>query len=51
MLFRSKKFIAVKISGCIRRDKALAKEALSILQDSGYEVIQTAQGIVVRIPR
>jgi len=46
-----KKFIAVKISGCIRRDKALAKEALSILQDSGYEVIQTPQGIVVRIPR
>jgi hypothetical protein len=46
-----KKFIAVKIAGCIRRDKALAKEAVSILEGKGYTVVSTPQGIVVRIPK
>lgn len=46
-----KKFIAVKIEGAIKRDKALAREAVSILESKGYEVVATPQGIVVRIPR
>jgi hypothetical protein len=46
-----KKFIAVKISGAVKRDKKLAAEAVSILEERGYEVVATAQGIVVRIPR
>jgi hypothetical protein len=46
-----KKFIAVKISGAIKRDKKLAAEAMSILTERGYEVVATPQGIVVRIPR
>jgi hypothetical protein len=46
-----KKFMAIKIEGAIKRDKQIAKEAISILEERGYEVIATAQGIVVRIPR
>jgi len=46
-----KKFIAVKIAGQIARDKTISKQAVSILEDKGYEVVATAQGIVVRIPR
>jgi hypothetical protein len=46
-----KKFMAVKIEGAIKRDKKLAAEAVSILEERGYEVVATAQGIVVRIPR
>ncbi len=46
-----KKFIAVKIEGAIRRDKSLAREAVSILEGRGYTVVSTPQGIVVRIPR
>ncbi len=46
-----KKFIAVKIENAIRRDKGMAKEALSILEGKGYGVVSTPQGIVVRIPR
>jgi hypothetical protein len=46
-----KKFIAVKIEGAIKRDKALAREAVSILESKGYEVVATPQDIVVRIPR
>jgi hypothetical protein len=46
-----KKFIAVKISGAIKRDKSLAKQAVSILEDKGYAVVSTPQGIVVRIPK
>ena len=46
-----KKFIAVKIEGAIRRDKTMAREAVSILESKGYEVVVTPQGIVVRIPR
>jgi len=46
-----KKFMAVKIEGAIKRDKSMAKEAVSILEGKGYEVVTTPQGIVVRIPR
>jgi len=46
-----KKFMAVKIEGAVKRDRKLAAEAVSILEDRGYEVVATAQGIVVRIPR
>jgi hypothetical protein len=46
-----KKFIAVKIAGQIARDRKLSKEAISILEDKGYGVVATPQGIVVRIPR
>jgi len=46
-----KKFIAVKIAGCIKRDRKLATMAVSILADKGYDVVSTPQGIVVRIPR
>lgn len=46
-----KKFIAVKLEGALRRDRARAAEAVSILESKGYEVVVTAQGIVVRIPR
>ena len=46
-----KKFIAVKLEGALRRDRARAAEAVSILESRGYEVVSTAQGIVVRIPR
>ena len=46
-----KRFIAVKLEGALRRDRKLAAEAVSILESKGYEVVVTAQGIVVRIPR
>jgi hypothetical protein len=46
-----KKFIAVKISGAIKRDRKMAAEAISIFEDKGYDVVSTPQGIVVRIPR
>ena len=46
-----KKFIAVKISGQIARSKTISREAVSILEDKGYDVVKTPQGIVVRIPR
>lgn len=46
-----KKFISVKIEGAIRRDRQLAAQAQEIFQERGYEVVSTAQGMVVRIPR
>ncbi len=46
-----KTFIAVKIAGAIKRDKQMAREAVSILESKGYGVVATPQGIVVRIPR
>ena len=46
-----KKFIAVKITGRIPRSKKIALDALDILQDKGYEIAITPQGLVVRIPR
>ena len=46
-----KKFIAVKIAGQMARNKKLALDALDILEDKGYEIAVTPQGLVVRIPR
>ena len=46
-----KTFIAVKLEGAIKRDRKMAKEAVSILESKGYTVVATPQGIVVRIPR
>lgn len=46
-----KKFIAVKIAGCIKRDRKLAALAIEIFEDKGYSVVSTPQGMVVRIPR
>ncbi len=46
-----KQFIAVKIAGAIKRDRVLAREAITILESKGYGVVNTPQGIVVRIPR
>lgn len=46
-----KKFIAVKIAGQMARSKQLGLEAMGILQDKGYEIAVTPQGLVVRIPR
>ena len=46
-----KKFIAVKIAGQRARNTKIGLDALNILEDKGYEVVVTAQGLVVRIPR
>lgn len=46
-----KKFIAVKIAGQLARNKQLALTALTILEHKGYDIAQTPQGLVVRIPR
>lgn len=46
-----KQFIAVKLEGQIARTRKLGAEALDILASKGYEVVTTAQGLVVRIPR
>jgi hypothetical protein len=46
-----KKFMAVKIEGAIKRNRKKAAEIIGILEDRGYSVVSTAQGIVVRIPR
>lgn len=46
-----KKFIAVKIAGQMARDRKLSVEAVGILEEKGYEVVKSKQGIVVRIPR
>ena len=47
-----KTFIAVKVAGVIKRNKAQAALALDILEkDKGYTVVSTPQGVVVRIPR
>jgi hypothetical protein len=46
-----KTFISIKLTGVIRRSKSLAQEALDIIQERGYTVIATPQGMVVRIPK
>jgi len=46
-----KKFIAVKLTGVIVRDKRLAREAMLCMQDRGYRVETTPQGTIIRIPR
>ena len=46
-----KKFIAVKLTGVIVRDRRLAKQALECMQARGYRVETTPQGTIIRIPR
>ena len=46
-----KNFIAVKIAGHIARNKNISKEAVSILEEKGYDIVSSKQGLVVRIPR
>lgn len=44
-----KTFIAVKIAGHAAYNKATAKQAISILEQKGYTVVVTQQGLIVRI--
>ena len=44
-----KTFIAVKIAGYAAYNKASAKQAISILEEKGYTVVVTQQGLIVRI--
>lgn len=44
-----KTFIAVKIAGYTAYNKATAKLAISILEEKGYTVVVTQQGLIVRI--
>ncbi len=46
-----KTFISIKITGMIRRSRQLAQEADAIIQARGYTVVQTAQGMIIRIPK
>ena len=46
-----KKFIAVKLTGVIVRDRRLAKQALECMAERGYRVETTPQGTIIRIPR
>jgi hypothetical protein len=46
-----KKFIAVKLTGVMVKDKRLAREAMQCMQDRGYKVETTPQGTIIRIPR
>lgn len=46
-----KKFIAVKLTGMIVRDKRMAKEAMLCMAERGYTVETTPQGTIIRIPR
>jgi hypothetical protein len=46
-----KKFIAVKLTGVMVKDKRMAKEALLCMQERGYRVETTPQGTIIRIPR
>ena len=46
-----KTFISIKLTGVIRRSKDLAQEALDIIQERGYTVVATPQGMVIRIPK
>jgi hypothetical protein len=46
-----KTFISIKLSGVLRRDRALAQEAQEIMALRGYTVISTPQGMIIRIPK
>lgn len=46
-----KTFISIKITGMIRRSKELAKQADAIIQERGYTVISTPQGMIIRIAK
>ena len=44
-----KTFIAVKIANYVAYNRATAKLAISILEEKGYTVVVTQQGLIVRI--
>ena len=46
-----KKFIAVKVDQPVVRDRLTLKSIKSIFKDYAYDVVNTPQGLVVRIPR
>lgn len=46
-----KTFIAVKAAQVEAKGKAIAKEVIKLLEAKGYTIINTKQGIVVRIMR
>jgi len=46
-----KKFIAVKLTGMMVRDRKMAKEAMLCMTERGYRVETTPQGTIIRIPR
>jgi len=44
------KFIAIKAEGARRKD-ALANEVLELFETSGFDVVSTPQGLIVRISK
>lgn len=46
-----KKFISVKVDAPIVRDRLTVKAVKSVFKDKSYEVVNTPQGLVVRILR
>lgn len=46
-----KKFIAVKLTGLVVRDRKLAAQALECIAARGYRVETTPQGTIIRISR
>lgn len=46
-----KKFIAIKLTGAIVRDRRVVRELEALCEERGYEKTRSAQGIAYRIPR
>jgi hypothetical protein len=46
-----KKFMTLKLRGAQVRDRALSLEVVNILEQKGYDVVETPQGLLVRIHR
>lgn len=46
-----KTFISIKITGMIRRSRELAEQADEIIKERGYTVVETPQGMIIRIAR
>jgi hypothetical protein len=44
------KFIAIKAEGARRKDR-MAQEVVKLFENNGYDVVTTAQGMIVRIDR
>lgn len=44
-----KTFIAVKAQDATAKGKAIAKEVIKLLENKGYTIVNTKQGLVVRI--
>ena len=44
------KFIAIKAEGARRKDR-MAHEVVKLFENNGYDVVTTAQGMIVRIDR